>query len=95
MANDNVFTTPPLERGARPGRESGVEWMGLQTHDQGHPLVVISRHGEYEGGESGWSDFSTIPDSTPVDVGDLGIVPASDGRSMPSGFLNDSPVHAL
>lgn len=33
-----------------------------------------------------------MPMSTPVDVGDLGIVPANDGRSMPSEFLSDSVV---
>lgn len=55
-------------------------------------LVVISYHGEYENGEIGRFDFSAMPMSTPVDVGDLGIVPANDGRSMPSEFLSDSVV---
>lgn len=69
--------------------------MSLETHGHGHPLVVISRHRKYEGGETGRSDFSAMPASTPVDVRDLGIVPASDGRSMPSEFLNHSAAQAL
>lgn len=82
VPNNNVFISRGLECRARFGDSL---WSRIDEPVNARPRSPLSRNIAPRGireGETGRSDFSAIPDSTPDDVGGLGIVPASDGHSI-------------